>query len=207
MDNVSKLKTKIRQEVLSKRRSLTTDDIRDRSGVICRKFVDLKQFQQCKTILIYVSMPGEVQTRNLFQEGFEQGKLMAVPIVQKDGNPLLLSTLSDRHVTELFFDETNAKYEKWTKTGFGILEPSHETIKSINVSKIDLIIVPGLGFDRTGMRLGFGAGHYDRLLAERRKTTITISVAFDFQIFSEIPSCDHDQRVDMIITESEVITP
>jgi len=208
MDEVSNLKTKIRQEVLDKRRSLTTGDMKSRSNVICQQLIGLEQFQQSTTILIYVAMPGEVQTGNLFQTGLEQGKLMAVPIVQKDGNPLLLSVLSDRHVTELFFNKTNGNYKKnWRKTGFGILEPSNETIEPIDVSKIDLIVVPGLGFDRTGMRLGFGAGHYDRLLSERRETTIAISVAFDFQIFSEIPYCDHDQRVDMIITESEVIKP
>ncbi len=208
MDEVSNLKTKIRQEVLDKRRSLTTGDMKSRSNVICQHLIDLEQFQQSKTVLIYVAMPGEVQTGNLFQTGLEQGKLMAVPIVQKDGNPLLLSVLSNRHVTELFFNKTNGNHKKsWRKTGFGIWEPSNETIEPIDVSKIDLIVVPGLGFDRTGMRLGFGAGHYDRLLSKRRKTTTAISVAFDFQIFSEIPYCDHDQRVDMIITESEVIKP
>ena len=68
----------------------------------------------------------------------------------------------------------------------------------------DLVLVPGLAFDRTGNRLGAGKGYYDRFLAGMKAPKIAL--AFAFQIVEPVPTAPHDQRVDMIVTEDEVIT-
>ena len=228
MDKIQNKKTKIRQEVLEKRKRLSKEEVQDRSKKICKQLVNLEEFKRCKTVLIYVGMLGEVQTGCLFRIGFDQNKLLAVPIVQKKDELLLLSALSELHVKELLsvfpdnlpfsqIKSDNFEMSKeqgmdcenahWIRSKFGILEPRKDTVKPVSVSTIELIVVPGLGFDRGGMRIGFGGGHYDRLLAESNESTLTIAVAFDFQIYDRIPHYDHDHRVDMIITDHEVIRP
>ncbi|MGR3320174.1 MAG: 5-formyltetrahydrofolate cyclo-ligase [Candidatus Anammoxibacter sp.] len=205
MDKIRDEKKKIRQEVLGKRKRLSKGEIQDRSEKICKQLVNLKEFKRCKTILIYVAMADEVQTEYLFRVGFDQKKLLVVPIVQKAGELLLLSALSELHIKELLSEVPGNTY--WNRSKFGILEPRQDTLKPVSASEIELVVVPGLGFDREGKRVGFGGGHYDRLLAKSNKSTLAIAVAFDFQIYNRIPHCDHDHCVDMVITDHEVIRP
>lgn len=222
MNETINLKKKIRQELLHKRKQLSNGEIQKRSEKICKQLVKLEEFQESKTVLIFVSMPDEVQTNCLFRAGLEQRKLLAVPIVQKKPEPLLLSALSESHIRELLFSnpvdngntgdtlmerKVDSKNTNWTRSAFGILEPHQDTVRPVSISEIDLIVVPGLGFDKDGMRIGFGGGHYDRLLAKTHNSTLTVAVAFDFQIHNNIPHNDHDKKVDMVITDREVITP
>ncbi|MGR3220603.1 MAG: 5-formyltetrahydrofolate cyclo-ligase [Candidatus Anammoxibacter sp.] len=205
MNEIRNKKKKIRQEVLIKRKNLSKLEIKDRSEKICRQLVNLNEFKLCKSILMYVAMPDEVQTNDLFLIGLEQNKLLAAPIVQKADELLLLSILSEKQIKALLFKTSGNEY--WNTSKFGVLEPRQDTVNPILIPEIELIIVPGLAFNRDGMRIGFGGGHYDRLLAKSNKSTLAVAVAFDFQIYNSIPHCDHDQKVDMIITDHGVIRP
>jgi 5-formyltetrahydrofolate cyclo-ligase len=90
------------------------------------------------------------------------------------------------------------------KNGFGILEPRKEA-EPADIRKIDLILVPGVAFDRLGNRLGHGKGFYDRFL-ESCNNAYTIGIAYDFQVFNNIPCELHDKKMDAITTESGVLT-
>lgn len=222
MEELIDLKKKIRQEVLNKRKQLSTKEIYERSEKICKQFVKLEEFQKSKTVLNFVSMPDEVQTSYLFCAGFDHKKSLVVPIVRKAPGLLLLSELSESHIKELLSEIPNnpslvapnkresmegCRSTNWFRSKFGILEPRKDTVKPVPISEIELIVVPGLGFGKDGMRVGFGGGHYDRLLARTNNSTPTVAVAFDFQIYDSVPHNDHDKRVDMIITDKEVIKP
>ncbi len=86
---------------------------------------------------------------------------------------------------------------------YGILEPRTEKIRKTRVEDIDLIIVPGVAFDKKGNRIGHGKGYYDRLLDKTNATKI--GLAFEFQLLKEIPTDKHDLPIDILITEKRII--
>ena len=92
---------------------------------------------------------------------------------------------------------------------YGILEPSQELRrlpqKQVELKELDLIMVPGVGFDANGARMGHGKGYYDKLLENARPDTPLVALAFECQIFDEIPVASHDVFMDKIITESRLI--
>ena len=92
---------------------------------------------------------------------------------------------------------------------YDILEPSqelrHVPEKQVDVKDLDLIMVPGVGFDATGARMGHGKGYYDKLLENARPDTPLVALAFECQMFDEIPVASHDVFMNKIITESRVI--
>ncbi len=200
-------KKNIRDIILKKRKELSNAEAVICSKNILNNLISNEYFNQCKSILVYVSIPGEVQTTEIINFSYNEHKQIVVPIVQKKNKMLLLSILSNEHITDLNLNKSVNKIKMWERSNFGVLEPHQDTIKPINISEIDLIIVPGLGFDKTGMRVGFGGGYYDRLLAKRHKHTKLIAVAFNFQIFKSLPYNKYDQKVDLIITENEIIKP
>ena len=76
-------------------------------------------------------------------------------------------------------------------------------IKKISIDEVDLIIVPGVGFDSCGNRIGHGKGYYDKLLKNSKASTI--GLAFEFQVIEKIPSEKHDVSIDMIVTEKRIL--
>jgi 5-formyltetrahydrofolate cyclo-ligase len=88
---------------------------------------------------------------------------------------------------------------------FGILEPRKESARIFNPEEIDLVIVPGVAFDEHRNRIGFGAGFYDRFLESVRPSCAKIGIAFEFQIYDEVPVEEHDIPLDLVITEKRTI--
>ena len=136
-------------------------------------------FLMSENILMYHSLPDELST-HIFLEKWAHTKKFFLPRV----NGLNLEILP--------YDRTKLKYG-----AFQIEEPSGNEI--CNVSDIDLIVVPGVGYDPKGNRVGRGKGYYDRLLSESKATKI--GVAYDFQIVDQIEAEPHDVRVDIIISD------
>ena len=89
----------------------------------------------------------------------------------------------------------------FSKSRLGILEPLREK-KTVNTDEIDLVIVPGLAFDKSGNRLGHGKGYYDRYLERCGENVFFIGIAYDFQVLDTIPADAHDIKMNMIVTES-----
>ncbi len=138
-------------------------------------------FQQATTILLYHALNDEVDTRPLIQRWGMQKRLI-LPVVK--GNDLEL---------RLFTGEKNLK------TGaFNILEPIGQPFNDYNT--LDLVIVPGVAFDKQGNRLGRGRGYYDRLLVQIPTTTYKIGLCFPYQLMDEIPAEPFDVRMDEIVT-------
>jgi len=197
----------IRKLITEKKNNLTQTDVLKRSNKICDNLLDIKEFKQCKNVLIYVSMPKEVQTFDLILKLFNDKKIIIVPVVKKNCEMLFLSKLTEEHINELAENKQDKVLSMWNKSKFGILEPKENTLKHTPISDIDLVIVPGLGFNVECSRVGFGGGYYDRLLVKLKDSITTIAVAFDFQILPYIPCNDFDQKVDMIVTEKRIIVP
>jgi len=103
-------------------------------------------------------------------------------------------------ISEVFDVENDLAPGLWN-----IPEPRPECLRPVDVSEIDLVIVPGVAFDERGNRLGYGGGYYDRFFTELRDGVPLVAVAFEVQVLPEVPVAPWDRRVDLIITESRII--
>lgn len=177
-------KRQIRKQVLQGLHRQKEEQRRRKSEAIWRKLQRLGVFRRAKTVLCYVSLPDEVQTRPLIMQMLEAGKRVMVPTVR--GEDLVLSQLRDPG-------------RDLAPGSFGVLEPKPAALRPVPVEELDLVLVPGLAFDRRGHRLGRGRGYFDRLLARLPDTASTIGVCFDFQLFDRLPTDPHDQAVGVVV--------
>ena len=149
-----------------------------------RQVEALPEFREARVVLLYWSMADEVQTHN-FVERWYRDKVLLLPCV--DGDDLLLRRYTG--------PECLVAGEQ-----FGIGEPTGPVYTDLEA--IELIIVPGVAFDREGNRMGRGRGFYDRLLKTTPKA-LKIGVAYDFQMLDSIPVEPFDVKMDRIITEQQ----
>lgn len=187
----AELKTQIRKQAHENRRNQENKD--ELSETIVSKFMALSEFKNAGTVLFYVDVRAEVRTRHAFQAALATGKKIIVPWCNAEGE------------LELFHMES---VDELSEGMYSILEPKadlrHLPEKVIRPEEIDLIMVPGVGFDERGGRTGHGKGYYDKLLEHARPDCALIALAFDCQMFSEIPMQSHDIFMDKVITESAV---
>jgi len=184
------MKNQIRKQLILKRKNLTWSEVIEKSSIIKNKLFKLNDFKQASTILFYVSYNNEVYTHEMIKELLTSKKIVVVPIADKKNRSLILS-----------------KIKNWNNLSVGsynILEPKKEIIKEVNIESIDLMIVPGVGFDENGRRIGHGKGYYDKLLKNSKHAT-SIGISFECQIVKRIPTQNHDIPVDKIVTEKRVI--
>ena len=142
--------------------------------------------------MFYIDVRAEVRTRHNLEDALASGKKIVVPYCV-DGE------------LELFHLESMDELEIGM---YKILEPRADLrdveAKRVDVSELDLIQVPGVAFDSMGGRTGHGKGYYDKLLEHAKPTTPLVAIAFECQIFPEIPMEDHDIYMDKVVTESNV---
>jgi len=159
---------------------------------ICEKFVALPSYTNAKTVMWYVDAGSEVRTRHALPTALTHGKRVVVPWCIVETNTLELFLLED--MSEL------------VEGAYKILEPKPELRslpnKIIHPTELDLVMVPGTAFDERGGRMGQGKGYYDRLLSTARLDAPLVGMAFDCQIFDEIPVAEHDVYMDLVLTES-----
>lgn len=188
-------KTKLRKEIREKRKQIGERERTEKSKQILDTLMFSETYQKAKQILFYVGKEDEVQTKELIQKAFLTGKQAFVPFVDDDKTKLGISQIYS------FADlETGA---------FGILEPKKELQekqkkeKKANIQNMDLILVPGLVFDKQGNRIGYGVGYYDRLLPHISEQTKTIGLAFHEQIKEDISWAmeKHDIKIQEILTD------
>jgi len=156
----------------------------ERSHAILDKVEQSDLFIGANCVALYEALPGEVQTA-AFIEKWYKSKTLLLPIVE--GNDLKLSPY--------------AGPESLRSGAFGILEPTAES--TVSEKEIDLIIVPGIAFDRALNRMGRGKGFYDRLLSSL--PVPKMGICFDFQLFDKIPCEPFDIKMDCVISESEIV--
>ena len=184
------MKDKIRKELLEIRKHLSKDEVLEKSNKIKKRLFVMNEFKQSSTILFYVSYDNEVYTHEMIKESISNGKNVIVPISDKKNRRLILSQLDN--------------WDNLKPGSYGILEPQKDKIKKVSIDKVDLAIVPGVGFDESGHRIGHGKGYYDDLLKNSKKAS-HIGLAFEAQIVKKIPIEAHDLPVHKIVTEKRVI--
>lgn len=186
----SELKKSIREQAHAARQAQP-----DKDGVsqqVMARVMQLPEYQRAKTVMFYVDVRTEVRTRQALPEALASGKRVVIPYCV-DGE------------LELFHLESMDELELGM---YRILEPKAElrsvAAKRTPVEELDLILVPGVAFDRRGGRTGHGKGYYDKLLEHALSATPLVALAFECQLFPEIPMQDHDIFMDKVVTEAAV---
>lgn len=184
------LKSRLRKEILRRRRSLTEADVQKKSLLIKEKLFSLKRFQDAKIVMFYASFEREVDTREMIKEASIMGKRIALPAISSgDGiKPYFIQ------------DVSQDLYPGY----FGIPEPRIKEKREVDLREIELIIVPGIVFDRRGYRIGFGRGYYDRFLNSFSCRPFCIGLGFEMQMIDNIPFEPYDARLDMVITDCRI---
>jgi 5-formyltetrahydrofolate cyclo-ligase len=182
------MKHALRQRMCEQRQALSPALHAEKSAAIRRRLEELDVFKDAERLLIYVSLGNEVDTHALIHDALNKGRLVYVPKVV-NGEIMICPLMN---------------WEELEPGTFGILEPC-TVLEGVPAEHMDLIIVPGLAFDSRGHRVGYGKGHYDRLL----KTTkgYKVGLAFHEQMVDKVPTEDHDIPLDLIVTDETLIHP
>lgn len=188
------LKAAIREQARKNRIAQKNKD--EVSRIICERFTSMPGYTSAKTVMWYVDAGSEVRTRHTLPAALCHGKRVVVPWCVVETNQLELFLLED--MSEL------------VEGAYKILEPRIELrnlpTKQVRPEELDLVMVPGTAFDTRGGRMGQGKGYYDRLLARVRPDAPLVALAFDCQVFDEIPVAPHDVFMDLVLTETRTIT-
>ena len=180
-------KSRIRQVLRERKMAVTPGERQERSRRIGRHL--LEQIAPGETVMAYTSKEHEVDTGPLIDALLQRKNPVIVPIIVKEDVSLRLSYIRTRSVL--------------VPSTFGVPEPIGSEIPA-DAGDIDVILLPMLGFDRTGARIGYGAGYYDRFLAKNPGLT-KIGIAFACQEMERLPLDPTDVGMDMIITEDGVV--
>ena len=173
----------IRSKILLELKNQEEENRNRKSSIIKDELFRIEVFKKAKIVMFYIAFKGEVETEEMIKEAINLGKIVTVPVC-KPHKLALEPCILDSHAH--------------LKQGpYGVKEPVEE--RCIPLSALQLVIVPGVAFDKKGNRLGRGKGYYDRLLQKLPKTTQSIGLAFDFQILSSVPSHAHDVAVGRVI--------
>lgn len=191
-------KNEARKIVKIQKKQLTRDFVDTYSKKVSELFLSQKFYKDATVIYTYLEYNTEIITRYIIEQAWRDGKRVAVPKVLGNG--------TEDGMMEFYYINDFSSIEE----GYcGIPEPCG-CEEDIAEDDDVLILMPGLAFDRKLNRLGYGGGFYDRYL-ERRKAAGTsffkVSLAYDFQLFEELETEAHDEKIDALITEDGIITP
>lgn len=186
------MKQQLRQKTLALRSGLSAEQRRLYSEKIFERVKALPAYVNAKTVMLYLDFRGEVETIALVEDLLASGKRVVVPVCNPD------KTITPKEITNLTSDLMSGTW--------GIREPKPDVCKPVDPLAIDLVLVPGVGFDLKGNRLGYGAGYYDRFIPLLRPGVPLAALAFEVQILTHIEPDPHDCPMNMVVTESRIIS-
>lgn len=181
--NTKLTKQQIRSKIFLRLRKQKEEERRNRSSLITEKLLRTRVYKKARVLMCYIALKGEVDTQAMIRQAKNSGKIVTVPVCKKTRATLMPCILDD-----------NAGLRKGP---YGVVEPAVR--QCVPLKDIDLVVVPGVAFDKKGNRLGRGRGFYDRFLKRLTPRTATIGLAFDFQILPSLPAVSHDARVNRVI--------
>lgn len=183
-------KKELRKKARELRDSLDREEVIRLSGIIQDMVCRHPWFAESSTVFTYVSTGNEVMTGDIIEKALKAGKRVCVPRVVPGVKMEVVPIKNLGHDLQPGF--------------FNIMEPRPE-LPPVSEDQADLVIVPGLVFDRRGYRIGYGGGYYDRFLLKTANNCRIIGIAYDFQIVEKLPADEHDMRVMAVITERGII--
>jgi 5-formyltetrahydrofolate cyclo-ligase len=191
--DISLHKTRLRRVARAARDAQPDQD--SASLLACERLMALPEYRNARTAAWYLDARSELRTRGHVARELGGPRRIVIPYVIGRGLGLWrLGTL-----------------DELSPGRFGILEPAPERQadpqRQVTPQELDLVVVPGLGFDRRGNRLGAGCGYYDRLLARLRPDTRRIGLCYESQLLDRIPAENHDIPLDLVVTQTAIYRP
>ena len=180
-------KRPIRTQLLAQRRHCSAEDCLHLSLLIQTRFLDSAAYRQAGCIGLYSPMLNEVQTELLARRCLADGKLLSYPRIRGAGLEFVVVS----GLGEL------------APGSYGIPEPTGEHL--VPYPELELLVVPGVAFDLSGHRLGYGKGYYDRVLALCRPVLERVGFAYEFQVVAQLPADPHDCRLTRLVTEQRIL--
>lgn len=183
-------KSRLRRNVAFVQSTMGPDQFERAGELVAEHVSKTREFEAADIVALYAATEGEVGTRGVFDSARALEKCCVFPRCL-EGNQLEFATVENWHELE--------------PGRFGILEPPAGA-RRVSLAEIDLILVPGLAFDRIGGRLGRGAGYYDRALTEvGAASPILMGVAHSVQLFESVPMDEHDRPMHAVALETGII--
>jgi 5-formyltetrahydrofolate cyclo-ligase len=177
-------KRKLRQATIENLKQLTIEEKQKTEGSLIHQLVQSELWQQANTIGVTMSQGFEWDTKEIIEQAWKQNKIVCVPKCEPQQKKLTFYQLDT-------YDQLETVY-------YNLLEPIPVREKQMDKRTIDLLIVPGILFDRMGYRIGFGGGYYDRFLVDFPNKTV--SLLSTIQLVDKVPSDSFDIPVQHLIT-------
>lgn len=181
------IKSELRLLYREKRKSLVEKDFKDKQ--ICECFLNSELYENAHTLLCYASLKGEINTDCVIKRAFKDGKKVALPRCCDSNGKM-----------DFYYIKSVSELSVGT---FGILEPVADICEKVNDFSDCVCLVPALAYDKNGHRLGYGKGYYDRFI--KKFIVISVGLCYNDFLIDALPTEKHDETVDYIATESEII--
>ncbi|MEM9070416.1 MAG: 5-formyltetrahydrofolate cyclo-ligase [Myxococcota bacterium] len=183
-----RVKQELRRRIRAVRKALPAEARAERSQAIATRALGEERIANARCVAGFVPIRGEVDPRPIVNALREREATIALPRVDYDEQRIVLHEYAG---------------EELIRGAFGVFEPA-ATSPRVDLSKVDLVIVPGLAFDPLGHRVGYGKGYYDQLLPTLPHA-FRVAVGYDFQLVSEVPAQAHDVPVHAIVTDARTL--
>ena len=184
------MKRSIRRQMKEALSGFEAEDLAQRSAAACARLIALEEFRSASVIMIYLSLPTEVDTSPIALAAWQDDKTVLAPKVSWEHRHMLALEIHSLQ-SNLVIDER------------GLREPDYGHPWPVN--DIDLIVVPGLAFDTRGNRLGRGMGFYDRFLGQPTLRALKCGLAFHEQVVANLPISENDVPIDVLATDRQVL--
>jgi 5-formyltetrahydrofolate cyclo-ligase len=188
MSDVTHQKRALRAELRARRQLITSEERSSATESVTRNLVALTTKLDATSIAAYLSTPDEPNTREFLSWACERGIRVLLPISREDG----------------LLDWAPYDGSEEDQDVLGMPTPTTEVLGPIAINDVDLIIVPAATVDRTGMRMGWGRGYFDKTLGSMEKCPPVYAVIFDSELVDSVPAEVHDQRVNGVVTPGGV---
>ena len=180
-------KSTTRKKLKDIRDSISAKDRTEKICIIAQMIFEMEEMKNAKCVFAYLSFRSEVETQQVIEKILSLGKRLALPLCDGKNHTMRAVEIGDLSLLKDGY--------------FGIKEPD-ASLDDMPKEEIDLVIVPGLGFDTRGLRIGYGGGFYDRFLKDFKGTTVGLT--FSECMTDNLPYDEYDVPVDMVITEKDI---
>jgi 5-formyltetrahydrofolate cyclo-ligase len=182
-------KAGFRRELTNCLLAISAEQRSEKSRKACENLVSMEQFRQASTVMMFVSLPHEVDTSEAILHAWQLRKVVAVPKI----------SWQQRHMIAV---QINSLETGFSTAASGLRTP----ISGVPVpfGEIDLVVTPALGFDKKGNRLGRGGSYYDRFFANAELKATRCGFGFAEQVLDSLPVTDNDEPVDILVTDEQI---
>lgn len=185
--DLAQRKRALRRRVRAVRDALSSEERARRSEAVATNLFTLPEVSGASTVMAFWSFGSEVDTQPIIRRLADEGRRVALPRVEGRTMVAVTYRLGD----------------PMTEAAFGAMEPTDGEV--VPPEAVDVVVAPGLAFDRLGYRVGYGGGFYDRLFRRTRPDAVKVGVCFAVQVVDEVPHRRGDRHVDLVVTDEGVI--